>query len=303
MFFREKQARHEAELARTNEIQLRHQAEIREKITRATVLLSHGEMATADDLITEIPIAICPPYMEEVRVFRELTDWNAVNGRWNQAANRASAVVQLDRVDITDKSGAVTRDYMSAAAALLQVNDLKGYAQLCRDARLRFATTVDPVSAEQVLKVNLLKPVEDEVLTSLKPLVIVASKSFSDHLPVNPTTVEAWCLMALALYEYRLNHLEKAVEYAQITLRSQDAQARTVMMNCILAMSYNRLGLVKESQESLKEGARLIEARFKKPLSSTPLDTWYSWIMARVLFEEATAQIGHPSSDLKTAGK
>jgi serine/threonine protein kinase len=295
LFFREKEARREAERARANEMVLRRQSEIREKITRATVLLSHGDMAAADGLVADIPDSLCPPYMEAVGVFRVLTDWNAIRGEWNEAARRATTLVLLDRVDSTDQSGAVTRDYMRAAAALLHVGNTEGYSHLCREARTRFATTTDQVSVEQLLKINLLKPQPDDVLASLESLAGAAAASFSNLPPASLTTVEAWRLTSLALYEHRRGNWGRAVSYSRSVLGAADAPARTAMVDCILAMSCARIGQTAESKAALAEGSKLIAERFSKPLDTRVLDTWYSWVMARILLQEAEGLAGDVS--------
>lgn len=291
MFLREKVARREAEHARANAMLLQKQAEIREKITLATVLINQGRMREADDLVSDLPVALCPPYMEEVRVFRSLADWNAVEQRWMETAARAVTAAQLNRVDVTDQSGGVTCDYMSGAAALLTVDDAAGYHELCRDALARFSTSNSPVAAEQILKVNLLLSPTPEVLDSLKPLVRVAVGSLSSQARVQPNTVEAWCLMSLALYEYRRDDWTGALETARIARLPGDAPARRATAGLIRAMCLQRLGSKTEAVREFDEARKLIESRFARPLSAYALDTWYSWLTARVILREAKALV------------
>jgi len=291
MFLREKAARHDAEEARANETLLRAQAEIREKITRATVLLNQNRMAEADALAADLPVQLCPPYMEEVHVFRTLADWNATEQRWAATAARAVAAARLNRVDASDQSGAVTCDYMSAAAALLAVQDTAGYRELCRDARARFATTASPVAAEQIIKVNLLLPASPELLAELEPMVRVAADSVPEQARAHPTTVEAWCLMSLALFEYRRGHYEEATAMARSAVLPNDAPARHATCQLIVAMSAHQLRQRALAAQELATARKTIEDRFTKPLNAGAMDTWYSWLTAQALLREATALI------------
>ncbi len=291
MYLQEKAARREAERLQINEAQLRRQAEMREKITQATVLLSHDDSAAADDLVSDIPASLCPRYMEAVRVFRTLTDWQAINLRWREASQRALVVVQVDRVDESDQSGGVSCDYISASAALLQIGEVAAYRKLCGEALDRFATTSSPVAAEQILKTCLLLPVDDAASSSFRTLAAIGAESLSEPFPKNPTTVEAWQLASLSLYEYRLGNWERAAKMARSALVLSDAPSRTAMANVILGMALQHLGQPNEAKLAVKSASTSIDARFERPLSGAPMDTWHSWIMARVLLHEANGVV------------
>ena len=53
LFFKERESRREAELGRANEVILRQQAEAREKIAEAAVLLNQNQFAAADRLLSQ----------------------------------------------------------------------------------------------------------------------------------------------------------------------------------------------------------------------------------------------------------
>ncbi|HTA31149.1 MAG TPA: serine/threonine-protein kinase, partial [Candidatus Cybelea sp.] len=73
----------EAELARSNEAKLRHQAEARERITQAGILVSQGKFEEADTMIShEFPTE---PSVESARVLRSSSEWHALQGEWIQA--------------------------------------------------------------------------------------------------------------------------------------------------------------------------------------------------------------------------
>jgi len=295
MYLREKEARREAEQLQVTESRLRRQAEIREKITRATVLLSHDDMAAADDLVSDIPENLCPAYMEAVRVFRTVADWDVENERWPEAARRALMVVRLDRVDASDQGGGISCDYMIASTTLLQIGDVEAYRKLCREGQQRFATTTSSVAAEQILKVCLLLPATTETLHALKPIATTAAASLPEPYPSNPTTVDAWRLTSLALYEYRLGNWEKTERATRSAVTNTDCPPRTALADLILAMCLHHQDRNHEAITARDDAKRLIEARFEHPLAATAMDTWFSWIMDRLLLQEASALLSEKS--------
>src|SRR5208337_2912898 len=80
---------------------------------------------------------------------RELGEWHAIRGEWEQARNRFEYALQFPQPDDTHSSG----DYYHEALALLKLGDETGFARL-RDAALnRFKGTTNEEAAQYVMKI------------------------------------------------------------------------------------------------------------------------------------------------------
>ena len=170
LFLREREA-----LAR--EAELRQQAEAREKITRVLVLVSNKRFEEAGALLGRISNPTAKPSLEAANVFRSLGEWNAIQGQWQQAADHFNQLLQVNDPDKSDKSENATGDLLRAGPALAELGDQPGYDLFRRAAIARFAGTINPVAAEQVIKTSLLLPANEEILRSLAPFAEVAAKS------------------------------------------------------------------------------------------------------------------------------
>ena len=87
LFVREREARQE-------QARLREQAEIREKIAQAAMLVGQDRFLEADALARQVPLV--PASLEAAAAFRALGAWHASNGRWSEAAERFTTLLQLN---------------------------------------------------------------------------------------------------------------------------------------------------------------------------------------------------------------
>jgi eukaryotic-like serine/threonine-protein kinase len=172
MFFKERQMRHravvaeeKAELARANEAELRRQAETREKITRAALILSQGKLEEADQLATETIFR--QPTLEGASVLRTLGKWHALNGRWQLADDRWLQALQVDQLDSGE---IVSLDFLCAGAVLAVKADTKRFELFRHDLMTRFVGERNPLLANRVLESGLLFPTDADVLKSLESL-------------------------------------------------------------------------------------------------------------------------------------
>src|SRR5215471_18034386 len=119
--------------------------------------------------------ALEKPFIEAAGVLRKLGDWEAVNGRWRQAVERFSRLVQADQLDSWD---VVTLDYLELGPSLIELGDLAGYERFRTATMSRFVGTSYPV-ADRIIKINLLLPADKKMIQELLPQVQAAEKSFS----------------------------------------------------------------------------------------------------------------------------
>ena len=125
----------EAELARSNEAKLRRQAEARERITQAEVLVSQGRFDEADTMISEA--SPTEPSVEGAALLRSLSEWHALQGRWTQAARSlrfASASQPTGRMGPRHAWIILVAGFASSRAAATDHYDQFGQAALSRFA-------------------------------------------------------------------------------------------------------------------------------------------------------------------------
>jgi eukaryotic-like serine/threonine-protein kinase len=172
MFFKERQMRHravvaeqKAEQARAVEAALRREAETREKIAKAALLISQGKLEEADRLTASTIFR--QPTLEGAAVLRALGKWHALNGRWQLAGDRWRQALQVDQLDSGETA---SLDFLCAGAALAMAGDTNRFESFRRDLTTRVAGERDPFLAERVLKSALLFPAGADVLKSLQSL-------------------------------------------------------------------------------------------------------------------------------------
>ena len=307
LFVREREARQEqarlreeAEKTRNNETRLRREAEARAKIAQAAVLLNRGKPDEADQLVEKIQIPVTEPSLEAAGVFHGLGDWNVTQGRWQAAADRFLELLQANQVDKSDLTDEATRDLLRAGPTLVVAGDMTHYRQLVQEVTDRFASTTNPVAAEQVIKVSLILPANPATIKSLEPLAGVVEQSIAG---VNPSSsrnsyMVAWRALALSLFEYRRGSFTNAVVWGQKCLGYSDhTPTRVAMSHLILAMALERDHQPDAARFELVQGRELVEPKFPNGLEKISnlgndvLGLWYDWVIARILLNEATACI------------
>ena len=304
LFFMERAARQEAELARANEAELRRQAEVREKITLADARASQNSFEEADNLLN----GYVPPQpsLEGARVFRAVGEWHALQGRWRKAADRFNVLLQVNKFEGWDIA---SLDYLRLGPTLIELRDEAGYENFRQEAIARFAGTRYPVAAERVVKISLLRPADAKTVSALTPLAELATKSFAGVAP-DSTNAEAvfqaaWGSISVALIEYRQGHYRQASEWCRRCLTHPgDNPPRVATARVILAMACQQLGQTGEAASELAQSRASIQDEFNNGLD--PGDAahgfWFDWVFARILLGEATAQIetkpptSHPTS-------
>ena len=307
-------AQQEAEKARATEAQLRREAETREKITQAALLAGQGNYLEAEALLGELMHMPSKQMTEALRalgsgetrttgflaeahevakVLRTLGDWQAVNGRWPQAAERFGTLAKLDPLDDWNT---VTIDYTELGCALIESGDQKGYEQFRQETIARFAGSTNPV-ADRIIKLSLLLPANQQTFQDLQPQIDAAEKSFASATGTsarNPSWA-AWNSMSLALLQYRRGDYTKAAEWGRRGLAfPQKNRSRDAALYVILAMSCWQMNQYQEAEAELSKGQKLIETKFKNGLDRGNGNDgfWFDWVCARILLRECQQLIG-----------
>lgn len=281
-----------AERGLENEAELRRQAEAREKITQAAVLIGAHKFEEADRLIEELPTTQGP--LEGAAVFRTLGEWNALQKKWPQAAQRFNLLL---RVAILEGWDYTALDYSRCAAVLGHQGDPVRYENFRRTIITQFRTTADPLVAERTIKNSLLTPAAPELMTALQPLYELSLKSLQAGSPGTPSPddwMTPWRCLSVALMEYRQERYGEAIAHIERSLTFGDANpARTATAQVILAMAHQQRGESKLACLELAEAREAIEKKFTGSLDAGNGGEgyWFDWLLARVLLKESRTLI------------
>jgi hypothetical protein len=288
LFLKERDARHRAVAAEQQESRLRHEAEVRERITQAALLVSQERYDSADNLLRNT--SLTQQTVEGAAVFRSVGEWHALHDRWQQAADRFGQLLHVNQLDGVDVS---TLDYLRCGPALVEVGDTNGYERFRQEAIARFIVAPSPF-ADRIAKISLLLPGDRRLIESLGPVAEATAKSLAEADANGDGFTAAWRSVSLALWEFRRGNYPKAKEWCQRCLAYPEYNApRTATARVILAMSCQQLGQADQARTELAAGREPIESRFKGRMDSgTPVQGfWFDWAFARILLREATTLI------------
>jgi tetratricopeptide (TPR) repeat protein len=272
-----------AEEARANEAELRQQAEAREKLTEAVMLVNQGNYEEAARIIEEMRTPPTRPSLDGVSALRSVGEWLAIQGRWREAADRFTALIEIDKLD---PWGPVTLDYQSCGVVLVESGDLDGYEKFRAEAATRFLTETNGDAAGRILKTCLLPPVREHTVTQFRALGEVVEKwTAAQSLEVQV----GWSAIPIALWKYRTGEFAIAKEYGQRGLNPTELTPRAATVRLILAMACYRNGEPREAREYLAQSRAQVEGKFKAGLDrGVPGEgLWYDWLFARLLLREA----------------
>ena len=280
------------------------EAEVREKITQAAVLIRKNRHEEADQLVGSCPVPTVKPSLEATEVFRGLGLWNAAQGRWPEAAERFLKLVQANKVDTNDLSDAATMDLLWVAPTLVAAGNVEDYRRIIREDLARMTGTQDPVAAEQLIKISVIIPGDEALMQSLRPLADVVSSSISKPSDTSGKEdfMEAWYSFALSCLEYRQGNHGKAIEWGERCLScTHTSRSRNAMTHLVLAMAHYQLNDFEVAQTAFETGSRAVNERLPNGLGPMPESgnqesgMWHDWLNAYLLMHEAD-QLLHESS-------
>jgi serine/threonine protein kinase len=276
-----------AEEARANEAELRLQAEAREKLTEAVMLVNQGNYEDAARIIEVMKTPPTRPSLDGISALRSVGEWLAIQGRWREAASRFTALIEIDKLD---PWGPVTLDYQSCGVVLVEVGDLQGFERFRAEAATRFLTETNGDAAGRILKTCLLPPVQEHTVAQFRALGEVVER----WTATQPREVQAgWAAIPIALWKYRAGEFARATEYSQRGLNPTEQTPRAATVRLILAMACHRSGDLQKAREYLAQGRTQVEGKFKAGLDrgEQGVGMWYDWVFARLLLREAEGLI------------
>ncbi len=268
--------------ARMEQVRLRKEAENRQRLTQATVLLARDQFAEADELVHATPAAEAS--LEYASVYRTLGGWHAIHGRWQQAGERFAVLWHMN------DTAEPTMDYLRHGPVLVSAGDTAAYDNFRRAAIARYANTTEPVQAERVVKVSLLAPADRQLIRSLQPLAAIASASLEQTEPDANVGLAAWRAFSLALMKFREADHAGAVAMCERSIGyGFTNDALSANRGVVLAMARFRLGQTDAARAELELCRNVIAAQ--RLASPNYYWYWFDWAFAAVLLEEAAAMI------------
>ena len=296
-FLRERQARMEAEHARAIAATMLKQSKIRETVATAAVLLNENRTQEANSLLLNISYASVEPTLEAANVFRFLGARYALRNQWQEASECFSLLIKTGRLRSAEDVAA-NLDLLYAAPAFVECGKWSDYDALCREILTRLPATKNPIAAEHVVKICLLRPTDPGTLRSLQPMIEVLRQNFERNQ-------DLWFAMAIALFHHRSGDFEEALKWTRKCLETQpEPIARLAAVKIISAMALHRLSRPEEARRDFSDAVRMIEDFTQKKPSlveeyydskqgvmsyDTKQGTWYAWAVARILRREADA--------------
>lgn len=291
LFIKERDARQRAVAAEHQQVRLREQAEEREQLTQAALMVSQERFEEADHLLSGITLN--DSTLEGAAVFRSVGEWHAINGRWREAARHFRVLLQINHLETADVH---SLDFLEYGPALIELGNLSGYERFRQEAIARFADKQSPFS-DRIVKISLLAPANDEILASLQPLIGQTTRTWEEANASGSSFEAAWRAMSLALFEYRRGDYFAAIAWSQRSLNYSNRNGpRIATVSLIHAMALYRIGRYEEARTEFRRGRQLVEEKFEGEIDrGTPVQGfWFDWAFARILLREASGLLDGP---------
>ncbi len=281
-----------AEEAHLREEILRKEVVTRANISRAALLVSERRFEEADALLKVSPISTIDSNIEATEVLCSLGEWNAISGRWKQAAECFVLLTEANRFQ-TPQFLVLRRDILLPGPSLIEAGDLDGYEKYREDMLNRLGGTLNPQVAEQLMKAVLLRPAREEYLEKMSNLAVLLEESMKPVREGN-RDLAAWRAISLALLNLRLSMPREAIDWAEVSRELHNANlARLSILQLVLAMAHQITGETDAARRELDEAEKRINKALTGvyPIPFEPLGPWTGywndWVMARILLREA----------------
>ena len=288
LYLRAKSAERLHALAEQKQSQLRAEAEERECVTKAAILLMQNKTAEADAEIERMGGMLSQPSVEATSVFRQLSTWNAVRGDWKAAGHRLLALSRVNRFDDSDMTENATRDLVPLAPALIESGEIQSYREVESLILDRLEHTNNPIAAENILKICLLLPPSSDLLKRLQSAAAVAENSLPNPQIVPVNWLESWRCFALGLWYYRTAQHDSSIFWLSASLNGLNNETAT--RACALSVRSMALQKSTRSEEAVADlqlADSLIAAHFAEPPGFINQGVWNDWLYARILLREA----------------
>lgn len=270
---------------------LKQQAQARANLSLVAMYLSEGKIEEADALLREHPLEEVEPSREVTDVFRSLGDWNAIYGRWEQAAHCFELLNQANQL-FSPEEVASGNDLLQTGPALLKAGEIERYSRFKEEILARYLPTSGVGSADHVIKVSLLTPTKAADLDRLRQSADLLEQGLAPG--GEGSLYRDWEAFSLTLYYFRRKDFDSAFEWAAKCLEFNGLNASQVAgIQCITAMVHHRKGDSKQAEQDLESArsALIRPAGHSRTPRAGGHGYWYDWAITEILLQEAEAQI------------
>jgi serine/threonine protein kinase len=289
---RQSELREVAERALANEAALRKEAESREKLTEAVILLRQGDHEGAAKALAAMSERPRRPSLDGVTVLRSVGEWLALQERWQEASERFLWLLEIDKLD---PWGQVTLDTQSCGVVLVESRDSALYRKFCDEAISAHASFTNGDAISRVLKTCLLLPPDPGLYARLQPLGEASEAWYAQLAAAHKTS---WALIPISLWHFRKGEYSRVLELARPLANSPPGNNALVpTVQAILAMTLWCQGEADEARAMLAKARAAVDGHFAVPMKvgDTNRGQWYDWLFARIMLREATMLIGEGS--------
>lgn len=274
-----------SEAARKEENRLRMQAVARANVSRVAMLLDQGRINEADALRKEYPISSIDPSLEAAAVFRALGDWNAKNGRMDEALPCFRLLLQANRFDQPDKvlHGV---DLLVIGAAFIEFAP-EEYQTYREEVLKTYMPPGGRAQAEHLLKFCLIGPAEPDVLDKMKPAF--------DIIEEYRTSGYSWEAFVISLYHLRRGEADEAIETGQRGLGDPSIKLTCqASIHATMAMAYRDRGDSAEAEKQIEIAAEILrKANGTDSVAGQPVEAcWWDQSNAKSLIKEYRRKSG-----------
>lgn len=279
----------QAETGLAYEAEMRRLSEAREAISQAVERVRHKDFVSADLLIQDLaPPASIPG---AAHVFRRLGEWHAMNGRWDEAAERFSRLVVIN----TEEPGDVpSLDHLKCGIAWAEAGNFKEFGALRNTMFKRYSKAGGGIAPERALKIAMLIPADESLLAEVAPLVDSLAAAVERDLPPNGSDNRSqlllWRMLSVSLAEHRRGDDVRAVAFAQKCIAAVGAtKGQKAAAYGVSSMSFARKGDDAAARTEFEKGRAIIEDALVNGLEGI-LEAdglWVDWVIARMLLRES----------------
>jgi tetratricopeptide (TPR) repeat protein len=212
---------------------------------------------------------------------RELGDWHAIRGEWEQARNCFPQRPEDGNA----------YDYFLRALTALKVGDEAGFLRARNPSISRFKGTTDAGNAECVMQAGLLRPVDNTSAAALEPYAQVLERAVAGagQLKEGTATPAAFHLTLLGLFAYRRGDYAEALEDCQRSLvASTYLPMPSATDRVIRAMSFHKLGDDASARSELDGARSVVQSGLNIGYDRW---NWPEWVFVRLLLQEADGMI------------
>ena len=212
---------------------------------------------------------------------RELGDWHAIRGEWEQARNRFSG--------LPDDGG--TKVYFLTAIIALKLGDEAGFFRVRDQAISRFNGTTEAEGYKNVMQAGLLRPLDSASAAALEPFAQFLERAVASAEPLKEETFvpASWDLVLLGLFECRRGNYAKALDYCQRSLVSCTYMAMPAATDRVIrAMCFSKLGDDARARSELDGAKSLVQGGLNIGHDRW---NWPAWVFVRLLLQETDGLI------------